>query len=477
MAQMFTLIVNVVRTKLLAVLLGPAGVGVTSVIDQITQLVLQVSALSLPFASVKFLARAHSRGTEAFRRTYSGLLGVVLALTAGGAVLTLLVLGGRPERLMPSLASYAPFLLPALLGVPAMALHGFFIQVLAAVRQPRGSAILTSIIAVGLTVAAYVGISLDGIQGLYWAGLASNYLVVGGVLYVLSRTFDLKPVPGVPRVSSLLEDNRDLFAFTLISYTTAATLPLSHSVVRYAVLSSLGERAAGLLQAALLLSLALGRLLNPMNSLYLTPMVNREMPAEEKLRAAWQFQGTLVMVLAVTAMPLLLFTNELLRLLFSASFVEIGSIAYLFVIAQGIALLAGVHQALLIGLDDLKAYGVLVGSAQLSLGVLAWVLVPSYGLLGVAISFLIENAAVFGLTLARLSWTHGFAPPARLLAFMGAALLVLFAAGGLSAQGDSRDPLVIGAKIGVCALSAAAILLLWHRDKGWLNADHGGAEA
>jgi polysaccharide transporter, PST family len=474
-AQMFTMVVNIVRTKLLAVLLGPTGVGVTSVVDQITQLVLQVSALSLPFASIKFLARAHSRGEATFRKTYSGLLGAVLGLTAVGTGLAIVALSGWPELVMPSVAAYAPLFLPALLGVPAMGLHGLFVQVLAAVREPRGSAVLTLIIAAGLTAAAYIGISLDGIRGLYWTSLVCNYLVVGGVVWYLSRRLGSTPFPDALRVTRLLDDNRDLFAFILISYATAVALPVSYGMARYAVLTSLGERAAGLLQVGLLLSGALGRLISPMNGLYLTPIVNREIPIEEKLRAAAEFQGTLMLVLGLVAMPVILFADGAIRLLFSPSFVDISPIAYLFVLAQCIAQLAGVHQALLIGLDDLKAYGALVGSAQLSFGVLAWLLAPRYGLPGVAISFVIANITVFGLTLARLSWKHGFVPSPKLLMLMGSGIVVLFAVGGFSAQGDPWDPLGIAAKVVVYALSASAILLLWHREKGGPEADHRGS--
>jgi O-antigen/teichoic acid export membrane protein len=473
-AQAITMLVNLARTKLLAVLLGPAGVGVISVIDQVTQVVLQVSALSLPFASIKFLSRAHSRGEHAFRRTYSSLLSAVLGLTGAGALLALVARSVRPELFGISVAGYGGLLLPALLAVPAMALHGLFVQVLAAARDPRASVLLTLIIAAGLTVAAYIGISLDGIPGLYWATLACSYLVVGGVMWYLSRTLGFSPFDGSARITPLFEDNRDLFTFILISYALAVALPVSYGMLRYAVLGALGESAAGLLQAALLLSGAFTRLLNPMNGLYLTPIVNRDIPIPAKLRAAAEFQGMLMMLLGLLAVPVLLFTDGLVRLLFSASFVEIGSIAYLFVVAQCVALLAGVHQALLIGLDDLKTYGMLVGSSQLSLGVLAWILVPRYGVLGAAIAVLISSVAVFGLTFARLRSKHGFAQSPRILTLMGSGFLALLAIGAWAAHSDPQDLLVMAGKVGLCLLFMSAILLFWRREGHWRQLEHDG---
>ena len=47
-----------VRTKVLALVLGPAGMGVVSLIDQFVQLVMQLSALAIPLAAAP-LRRRH----------------------------------------------------------------------------------------------------------------------------------------------------------------------------------------------------------------------------------------------------------------------------------------------------------------------------------------------------------------------------------------------------------------------------------
>src|SRR5919198_2616463 len=90
LVQVCAVLVNLGRSKVLAVLLGPHGVGVISVIDQIVQFAAYLSAFSLPMASVKFLSRAHSEGPEVFQRTYVSFLVVLL----GGAVLGTAVLTG-----------------------------------------------------------------------------------------------------------------------------------------------------------------------------------------------------------------------------------------------------------------------------------------------------------------------------------------------------------------------------------------------
>src|SRR5260370_41054133 len=85
--QVAVTLVNLLRSKVVAVLLGPEGVGVIGLVDQLVQLVLYASTLSLPFAAVRFLSRAHSEGQEAFTRSFGSFLRALLILTSVGTVL------------------------------------------------------------------------------------------------------------------------------------------------------------------------------------------------------------------------------------------------------------------------------------------------------------------------------------------------------------------------------------------------------
>src|SRR5260370_7888272 len=98
------------RTKVVALALGPAGVGVVSVIDQFVQLMLQLSAFAIPFAAIKVLSKAHSESAEAFRATYAGLLRLLLILGTIGAALGLALLPFPPPSPTPSLAPPPPLI-------------------------------------------------------------------------------------------------------------------------------------------------------------------------------------------------------------------------------------------------------------------------------------------------------------------------------------------------------------------------------
>ncbi|MGH7861089.1 MAG: hypothetical protein ACREOS_02515, partial [Candidatus Dormibacteraceae bacterium] len=102
--QVVAILAGMMRAKILAVLLGPSGIGVLSVVDQMVQLVAYACAFSLPFASVKFLSRAHSQGHARFRATYASLVRLLAMLTVVGAVIGLVVVIFEPRLLGGQLA-------------------------------------------------------------------------------------------------------------------------------------------------------------------------------------------------------------------------------------------------------------------------------------------------------------------------------------------------------------------------------------
>src|SRR5215211_8549786 len=83
--QALTMLAGLARTKVLAVLLGPAGVGVASVIDQVVSLVAQLGSLSIPFVGLKFLARARDGTNDDTRRIYDALVMLLVIASIAAA--------------------------------------------------------------------------------------------------------------------------------------------------------------------------------------------------------------------------------------------------------------------------------------------------------------------------------------------------------------------------------------------------------
>jgi O-antigen/teichoic acid export membrane protein len=107
--QALAVCVQFIKSKMVAVYLGPAGVGVVGTIDQFVQLIAYISSLSLPAASIKFLSKSHSEGQEAFKRSYAGFFKLLFLLSVAGAVLTAGTTLLKPDLLGEQVEKYKLF--------------------------------------------------------------------------------------------------------------------------------------------------------------------------------------------------------------------------------------------------------------------------------------------------------------------------------------------------------------------------------
>lgn len=459
--QVVGILVTVGRSKATAVLLGPEGVGVVSVVEQAINLLVQLCTLSLPFAAVKFLSRSHSRGEAAFRQTYAGLFQALVAVTVVGASVALAVVWTRPEVVGEGLAPYHALLAVGIVAIPLVGLQGFFRNVVASSGQARTAAVLDVAVASVTAVGVVGGIVWAGTFGYFAGQFVAGVLVVAVVVVWLRRRFGLRPLRGGGQVREEVRANPDIVPFAAVMYVVAFTQPLALLVARYTVLDGLGEAAAGLLQAALALGLALSMVLNPANGLYLTPILNRDLPTAEKLEAALTFQRQLMVALGAAAMPLVLVPEALVVLLFSSEFVPAAELVFWFVAAQVLVQIAGVVQALVIGLDDVKVYGAAVVAAQAVLGVAAWALVPRLGVAGVGVAMLLSSGTLTLLLVARLARTHTLGVPFRLGGAVVYVLAALLVVGRLVAPLELWSVPVLAGKAALYAAFVASLLVLF----------------
>ena len=142
--QALAVLVNFARTKVAAVLVGPEGIGVISIIDQTIQFVANLCTLNFSRSTVKFLSKAHSEGGDAFCDGYAVVLKALLVLGTVGALVTTSLVLFRIDLLPAVIAPYKILLLVGLLGIPGMALASFIPNALAAAQYSSGSARLTA---------------------------------------------------------------------------------------------------------------------------------------------------------------------------------------------------------------------------------------------------------------------------------------------------------------------------------------------
>jgi PST family polysaccharide transporter len=456
--QTLAILASLARSKVVAVFLGPEGVGIISIVDQVVQVVAQISALSLPVAAVKFLSRSHSEGIAAFRRSYSSFLKALLMMSIAGTVVTITLATFHTDLFGSEISRYRDLLIIALIGIPTMILGSFFSSVLAAAQKPRTSATLAVITNAISSIATYIGISLGAIYvgtfmgkllALYFGNVLAAIFLTAGILIYLRKTLHL---PLYDRNVGLLDELKrspEIIIFSFVLFFAATTYSLSLLVARYAVLMNFGEAEAGLFQAVLALALGISMVLNSANGLFFMPVVNRNISTDEKIRTAIEFQNRLIIIQSVVAMPVALFPQLMLTLLFSPQFTVASQYVFLFVIAQCILQLAGVYQVLLIGLDDLVIYATVTCAGHLSLALFSWILTPHYGIFGISISFVISGAITFLMAWARLRSKHGFSIPGRLGSLIGYSLSALLLVGMISSKYEDWNVSVALLKAGV----------------------------
>lgn len=440
--QVLMIVAGVARLKAIAVLLGPEGVGVMSLVDQVVLFVMQASVVSIPFAVLTFLSRAYREGRDAFARSYLGFLQLLVMLTLTGTAIALaLVIGGGV--LSAQLFGYRPLLIVGLLSVPTLALRAFLINVLAAAQQARASSVLALVNALALLAATVVGISIGGLAGLYWGNLVTGILVVGGLLGYAHRRLQLPLFSRTARFREELKGRPELVPFCLTYYLVPFTPTLAWLIARHAVIEHFGETEAGLFQGAIGLATALSMVMAPVNYLLFLPTVNRQADRAQQFHDAVEYQRKLVIMLSLLAMPLVLFPRWTLIAVYSAAFSAAAPYVHVLVLAEVLLLLAGVYQALIVGLDDVRAYTLVYLGGYVWLGVLSWLVAPHYGILGVSVVAITASALMLVMARARLQAKHGFRPPPGLDRLASYALSALVVAGLLGRYDDGEAMVLV----------------------------------
>ena len=407
--QALTMLAGLIRSKILAVMLGPAGVGVAGVVDQAVSLVAQLGSLSVPFVALKFLSRARDASSHDVRRVYTALLGTIGLCSVVSAAIATVIAAWRPGIFGDGLVPYRSTLVAAVLGVVPFALAPFYRNVMAALERHRQSALAAFFTAVLTVAGAYLGVRTGGLVGLFIAnGVVLAVTVVGMHLY-LSRRANLGVDRSVTPASSVhvLRAQPGLSSFAGSMYVLALTSPLAYLLARSTLLSTRGETDAGLVAAAYGIAVAVRLVLNQANGLYLTPLVNRDTAKAERLAAVAEYLRVLIVLVALALLAIALFPRQWLLLLYSVQFTDAVPLVTLFLLAEGILLVAGVYQALLIGFDDISGFLTSTVMGQLAIIALASVLVPEMGGAGVATAFLVGNAVILVGTATRLATHHG----------------------------------------------------------------------
>lgn len=460
--QGLTVLVGLLRAKGLALVLGPAAFGVVSTTDQVVVTVATLGALALPFTAMKFMARSHTEGDAAFRRSAAGFLRLAILLGVLATAVGSAVIAWHPSTFGADLAAYQRVLRVAILGAAPTVVLMVVVNTLAAARRPAVAAGLNLLATAGLALAATAGAWWRGVVGVYELSVTAAALATVLALRYLAGVLGVRLDAPHTGILAALRGEPTIAGYSLCFYVTFASISIMMLLVRTVVLSRLGEVAVGQLQAVFSVALTVGAVLYPLSNLYLGPLANSRAPAAEKARVAEEFVGRMLLLLLAAVTPVLLFPGGILRVLFTAAFVPVAAVLWLFVLWQCVFQIAYVYQQILIGLDDV----VVAATALLAGCALAIALAPALttrmGLGGVAVA-LASGMTVWGAAVAiRLRARHGVRVPRRVLLRLGGVLLVVAVLGRLFGTAPNASAAALAARL--AAAAGVAALLVWLSD-------------
>ncbi len=457
--QVLTMGFTLVRSKVVAVTLGPAGVGAIGLIDQVTIMVAQICTFSLPFAAVKFLSEAHSESRQAFADLYIAFLRLLLLISVLGTGIGIALLLKWPAVLGQELAAYSGLVILALLSIPPINVSALVTNTVAAAQRARASAFYGFYVAASIAALAAGGAVWKGLRGYYWGNLIALLLVAsGGVLYLRWREG-----LGIHRTQlSVYDELRSypkVVGFAAALYVASFTGPMADLVARYAVLHSGGIAAVGLFQAAIGIAIAMRTVVRSSFAIFLTPAVNRRTEVSDKLEKSVEFLKALSIATGIMALPLVLFPDVFLFLLYSRKFVVAGPYVYLYVVAIMMQLFGAVNQALLVGLNRIGAYATTFVIGDLATALLSWWLVPHLGFNGVGIALLSNGVIVFGLTAYRLWSTHQVKIHEAMGVLPIGTVALVAATGGAATFFTANTPSIVVGKMLACAILGSMLLV------------------
>jgi hypothetical protein len=437
--QFLTMLVLLLRTKGLALLLGPELVGVMSVIDRLLAVFAQTASLSMPFAALRFLPAPWQSDPAEFGRLFRSMFNLLVALIAAATILGLGLALLWPRALGGDLLPYRSVLMVAFASLPALALVPFVQNAIAGRLEPNRSMLFALAHAAVLAVTTLVGVAAWGLVGFYALyAVAGVALAAGGVRWV--RSVGVSGAPSAARSARFaIQLPRRIWNFALALAGLTFIAPYAALFVYYRVLSTFGAETAGWMQAAVGISLSVRALLGSAHALFLTPNVNRRDDFEERMRWAVGFQRSFCFLVAVGLPPLLLFPQVAVSLLYSDAFVPGARFVVFFVTMEVVTLLAGTYGALVVAGDHI-AFHVLenVTAQAIVIGIASW-LIPELGIAGAALAGIAAQLFLYGATTLFLRLKRGLRIPIRSTALTVFAVLALTTTGALGALNPAHD--------------------------------------
>lgn len=423
MATIVTGVVGVARSKVGAVFLGPAGVGIVTQLNSVSILAGSVAAAGLSLAATKLIAEAREAGDNIRVRRVSTFVLAVPFMTGCLLLAVSVPLRQGMASLFLGSDKHPAYLLYALASVPLNLLVGSAMAVLQGHQRIVSIARFTALNACLSAVVMVVLISTAGLQGAVVGILLTSALSIGLVLLLEPW---LRRLP--TRTWRLDRSSRRLMFGLGAAGLVVGVLEVAVEVVlRTAMVQRFGVATNGMFQPVSLLALQLFLPVTVGVTAFLVPRLSALQGTERVSEATQQLERAVrLVILSITPIALLLVATRTLyiRLVFSPHFSAAGNALLVQAPGQVVQAAAYVLGAVLVPAGRVRAWFAVATTVYLSQMVVGFVMLHWLRLTALPIAFDVAWTLALVLTVRLLRDAEGRTWPS-----LGSAPLTLVVAG------------------------------------------------
>lgn len=425
-ASVANILIGLLRMKVAAVLLGPAGIGLIGLLQNMMGVASTLAGLGIGTAGTRQIAEA-AADAEAMATARRALFWATLALALTGGTMFLLF-GGAFAALVAGNTDLAPGMGWLALGVAltvASASQGALLQGLRRIgdlaRLKIGSAILSTVIGIG----ALLAWQEDGIAPFVVAAPLAAFLLGHWYAWRLGR-----PTVGPSSLSRLMGQWRTLARLGTAFMVGGLIASVGFLILRGVVQQRLGAEALGQFQAAWMISVTyLGFVLAAMGTDYY-PRLTAAIGDQEAAARLVNEQTEVALLLAGPALlGMMALAPLVVWLLYTHEFAVAADILRWQILGDVLKLASWPLGFVLLASGASRTY-MLTESASVAVFVLcAWVGLPLIGIEATGIAFLLMYAAylplVFVLARRRIGFSWTLAVKRQVALVFGATGLIL----------------------------------------------------
>lgn len=453
-SSLVNIVLGLLRMKVAALLLGPVGVGLAGLFQNLMSTAAVVASLGFGTAGTRQIAEAKARGPDALRTAKLAFaLGTLLLTVIAGVVIWLLryrlaVLVLDDERMAGPVGWLA-------IGVALSVVGGSQSAFLAGVRRIRDVALVTIVSAIIGSVAAVAALVTFGMDGIVWFVIAMPVTTAFvGTVFVL-RVPRPKATRSQPR--EIAEQWRLLVQLGA-AFSVAGIAALGAQLgVRILIQRHLGTEALGLFQASWVIAMTyVGFVLQAMATDYyprLSGAVADHAAAARIVNEQSEvalFLGGPILIAMIGAAP------WVIHLLYSAAFVPAASLLRWQIAGDVLKLASWPVAYVLLSSGRGRAYMLTEVAAAIVFVASTWLLLPMLGIEAAGVGYFAMYLFYFPVMYVLARRTIGFAWTGRVLR-----LFVALAAGASVTLVSCYEHPIVGAAVAAVIVGAFLIAALF----------------